>query len=63
MLISLLLVPLIGSLLLLFIPENNSQNEGRMKVIALSTSLINLFISILLWVQFDSNISGYQFIL
>nr|YP_009142664.1 NADH dehydrogenase subunit 4 [Ganoderma applanatum]AKH60741.1 NADH dehydrogenase subunit 4 [Ganoderma applanatum] len=34
-----------------------------MKVIALSTSLINLFISILLWVQFDSNISGYQFIL
>ena len=63
MLISLLLVPLIGYLLLLFIPENNSQNEGRMKVIALSTSLINLFISILLWVQFDSNISGYQFIL
>nr|YP_009129967.1 NADH dehydrogenase subunit 4 [Ganoderma meredithae]AJT57358.1 NADH dehydrogenase subunit 4 [Ganoderma meredithae] len=34
-----------------------------MKVIALSTSLINLFISILLWVEFDSNISGYQFIL
>lgn len=63
MLISLLLVPLIGSLLLLFVPENNPQNEGRMKVIALSTSLINLFISILLWVQFDSNISGYQFIL
>ena len=53
MLISLLLVPLIGSLLLLFIPENNSQNEGRMKVIALSTSLINILIYILLWVQFD----------
>ena len=63
MLISLLLVPLIGSLLLLFIPENHPKNEERMKVIALSTSLINLFISILLWIQFDSNISGYQFIL
>ena len=63
MLISLLLIPLIGSLLLLLIPENNPKNEERMKVIALSTSLINLFISILLWVQFDSNISGYQFIL
>nr|WVH38137.1 NADH dehydrogenase subunit 4 [Poriella subacida] len=63
MLISLLIVPLIGSLLLLLIPENNNQNEEKMKVIALSTSLINLFISILLWIQFDSNISGYQFIL
>ena len=63
MLISLLLIPLIGSLLLLFIPENHPKNEERMKVIALSTSLINLFISILLWIQFDSNISGYQFIL
>ena len=62
MLISLLLIPLIGSLLLLLIPENNPKNEERMKVIALSTSLINLFISILLWVQFDSNTSDYQFV-
>ena len=63
MLVSLLIVPLIGSLLLLLIPENNPKNEEKMKVIALSTSLINLFISILLWVQFDSSVSGYQFIL
>ena len=63
MLISLLIVPLIGSLLLLLIPENNPKNEEKMKVIALSTSLINLFISILLWIQFDSSISDYQFIL
>ena len=62
MLISLLLIPLIGSLLLLLIPENNPKNEERMKVIALSTSLVNLFISILLWIQFDSSVSGYQFI-
>ena len=63
MLISLLIVPLIGSLLLLLIPENNPQNEEKMKVIALSTSLVNLFISILLWIQFDSSVSDYQFIL
>ena len=63
MLISLLIVPLIGSLLLLLIPENNPKNEEKMKVIALSTSLVNLFISILLWIQFDSSVSGYQFIL
>ena len=61
MLISLLLIPLIASLLLLPIPENSFKNEERMKVIALSASLINLFISILLWVQFDSSITGYQF--
>ena len=63
MLISLLLIPLIGSLILLLIPENNRENEGRMKVIALSTSLLNLFISILLWIQFDSSVSSYQFTL
>ena len=57
MLISLLIVPLIGSLYLLFI-ENNLKNEENMKVIALSTSLINLFISILLWIQFDSSINA-----
>ena len=48
MLVSLLIVPLIGSLLLLFINENSDKNAERMKVIALSTSLINLLISILL---------------
>uniref|UniRef100_UPI0030DEF637 NADH dehydrogenase subunit 4 n=1 Tax=Daedaleopsis nitida TaxID=1140402 RepID=UPI0030DEF637 len=63
MLVSLLIVPLIGSLLLLLIPENNRKNEEKMKVIALSTSLVNLFISILLWIQFDSSVSDYQFIL
>ena len=64
MLVSLLIVPLIGSLLLLLIPAsaNPRQGEEKMKVIALSTSLVNLFISILLWIQFDSSISDYQFI-
>nr|YP_010835451.1 NADH dehydrogenase subunit 4 [Perenniporia fraxinea]WFS78684.1 NADH dehydrogenase subunit 4 [Perenniporia fraxinea] len=63
MLISLLIVPLIGSLFLLLIPENTPQNENKIKLIALSTSLVNLFISILLWIQFDSSISDYQFTL
>ena len=63
MLISLLFVPLTGSLLLLLIPENNTQNQEKMKVIALSTSLITLLISIYIWIQFDSSITDYQFIL
>ena len=42
--------------------ENSTENKSKMKNIAISTSLINFFISILLWVQFDSSYSGYQFV-
>ena len=54
----LLLIPIIGSLLLLPINED----ELKMKQIALTTSLINLFISLFMWYQFDSNITQYQFV-
>ena len=62
MLSSLLIIPIIGSIILLIIPENNNLNEYKMKRIALITSLINFFFSIYLWLQFDSNISQYQFV-
>lgn len=59
----LLILPLIGSCLLLLIPgENSIENKAKIKNIALSVSLINLIISIFLWVQFDSNTSDYQFV-
>ena len=58
----LLLVPVIGSLLLLLIQENTIENKAKIKYIALFTSLINLIISILLWIQFDSSTSDYQFV-
>lgn len=54
----LLLIPIIGSLFLLLINED----ELKMKQIALTTSLINLFISLFIWYQFDSNITQYQFV-
>jgi NADH-ubiquinone oxidoreductase chain 4 len=71
----LLIVPIIGSLLLIpikeesisnengivAVPQNHSPNQ-KMKNIALFTSLINLFISIILWVQFDSNTTTFQFV-
>jgi len=56
----LILIPLLGSLCLLPITENiNTQN--RMKNIALSTSLINFFISIILFSKFDSSTNLIQF--
>ena len=54
----LLLIPILGSMLLLPINED----ELKMKQIALTTSLINLFISLFIWYQFDSNITQYQFV-
>nr|QEN73931.1 NADH dehydrogenase subunit 4 [Lentinula edodes]WGO76447.1 NADH dehydrogenase subunit 4 [Lentinula edodes] len=54
----LLLIPIIGSMFLLLINED----ELKMKQIALTTSLINLFISLFIWYQFDSNITQYQFV-
>ena len=58
--ISLLLsIPLLGSLLLLPV---SSENKETMRGIALFTSLINLAISMLLWIQFDGNTVQYQFV-
>lgn len=36
--------------------------KEKMKKIALATSLLNLFVSIIMWYQFDSNSTDYQFV-
>jgi NADH-ubiquinone oxidoreductase chain 4 len=58
----LLLIPLLGSLILLPIKENTIKSQIQMKKIALTTSLINLFLSLFIWYQFDSNTTQYQFV-
>lgn len=62
MLSLLLLIPILGSFVLLIIPEDSNINQEKMRKIALLTSLINLILSIYLWVQFDSSTSQYQFV-
>ena len=62
MLSLLLLLPIIGSLLLLTIPENSIENKIRMKRITLITMLINFLISIYIWLEFDSSTNQYQFV-
>jgi NADH-ubiquinone oxidoreductase chain 4 len=62
MLSLLLLIPIIGSILLLTIPENTKKNKIRMKRITLITMLINFLISIYIWLEFDSSTSQYQFV-
>ena len=79
----LLIIPLIGSLILLPMSETapqgtfslstsnltgekisitDDENKNSMKKIALTTSLINFFVSLFLWYEFDSSSTQYQFI-
>jgi len=61
MLTLIILIPLFGALLIL--PMSDTlESHSQMKKIALTTSLINLFISLFLWYQFDSSTSQYQFV-
>jgi NADH-ubiquinone oxidoreductase chain 4 len=53
----LLFIPTLGSLMLLPLKD-----KILMKNLALIISLINLFISILMWVEFDSSTTQYQFV-
>lgn len=62
MLSLLLLIPIIGSLLLLTIPENSIENKIKMKRITLISMIINFLISIYIWLEFDSSTSQYQFV-
>ena len=57
---SLILIPTIGSIFLLFIKSTEKNNS--VKYVALFTSLINFFLSLYLWKLFDNNISDFQFV-
>ena len=58
----LLLIPVLGSLLLLPISDENIKGQIQMKKIALTISLLNFFLSLFLWYQFDSNTTQFQFV-
>ena len=56
---SLILLPIIGSLFLLFSKDKISNTS---KYVALFTSFVNFLISIYLWYQFDPTTSDFQFV-
>src|SRR6266581_4044851 len=62
MLTLLLITPIIGSLFILSIQENTLNSHSKMRTIAITTSLVNLLISIFLWLNFDSNTTQFQFV-
>ena len=57
---SLILLPVIGALFLLFFKDK--ENSNTVKYVALFTSFVNFLISIYLWFLFDPSISSFQFI-
>jgi NADH-ubiquinone oxidoreductase chain 4 len=61
MLSALLLIPILGSFILLPISKNSFINVLRIKQIALACSIFNFILSIFLWNQFDSSSIEYQF--
>ena len=62
MLSLLLLIPIIGSILLITIPEDSTANKIRMKRITLISMIINFLLSIYIWLEFDSSTNQYQFV-
>ena len=58
---ALILLPIIGSIFLLF-SKDNSENKLTAKYVALFTSLVNFLLSIYLWFLFDSTTSDFQFV-
>ena len=57
---SLILLPSIGALFLLFIRSEKSKRT--VKYVSLFTSLVNFFLSIYLWILFDYKTSEFQFV-
>jgi len=53
-----LVFPVLGSLILLFVPGWKSK---LIKNIALNISLLNFLISLMLWIEFDNSTSKFQF--
>ena len=59
---SLILLPLLGSLFILFIREKTTKNYQSIKYVALFVSFSNFIISLYLWYLFDNSISDFQFV-
>ena len=59
---SLILLPIVGSLFVLFIKDNASKNYQNIKYVALFVSFANFLISIYLWYLFDNSTPEFQFI-
>ena len=61
MLTSLIFIPLLGALVLFSMSESTPLEVSRIKRVALLTTVITFVLSMIMWAEFDSNSSAYQF--
>ena len=61
MLTALLLIPLLGALTLAPMTESTPQQISRIKRVALLTTVVTFALSMIMWGEFDSSSSQYQF--
>ncbi len=61
MLTTLILIPLVGALMLAPMNETSDLDRSRIKRITLLTTVVTFIISMILWGEFDSSSSQYQF--
>jgi len=59
---SIILIPFIGSLFILFIKGTPKNVEKNSKYVAVFSSLVNFFLSIFLWFSFEPTTSNFQFV-
>jgi NADH-quinone oxidoreductase subunit M len=59
---SIILLPIIGALFLLFSKDSILKNYQTSKYVALFTSLVNFIVAIYLWFLFDPSTSDFQFV-
>ena len=59
---SLILLPTVGAVFILFVKSSSSKKYQSSKYVALFTSFANFLISIYLWYLFDNSIYEFQFI-
>lgn len=61
MLTSIILVPFLGALILAPMNDKTTAQISQIKSIALLTSVLTFILSMVMWANFDSSSSGYQF--
>jgi len=55
-------IPLIGALFILITSGSNKNIEKNSSYVAIFTSVVNFFLSLILWYSFDTTTSNFQFI-
>ena len=61
LLLSLLLIPIFGVVAIL-VNKENGVSLTNVKLIALTTSIVNLFISLIIFILFDFSTNQFQFV-